>query len=102
MASISHDRKNGRRTVQFVAPDGKRRSLRLGKVSQKQAEGVRRRVERLLAARTTGESPDAETAAWAGQCDTALHDRLAAVGLVEKRTTGSGRSSPPTPWNGPT
>ncbi|WP_171188146.1 tyrosine-type recombinase/integrase [Alienimonas chondri] len=86
MASISHDRNNGRRTVQFVAPDGKRRSLRLGKVSQKQAEGVRRRVERLVATITTGEQPDGETLAWVEQCPPALHDRLAAVGLVEKRT----------------
>ena len=63
MASISTDRKSGRRTIQFVAPDGKRRSIRLGKVSQKQADGVRRRVEHLDAAKRSGEPLDAETAA---------------------------------------
>ena len=39
MASISKE-PNGRRTIQFVGPDGKRRSIRLGKVSQKTAEAV--------------------------------------------------------------
>ena len=32
---------NGRRTIQFVGSDGKRRSIRLGKVSQRQAEAVK-------------------------------------------------------------
>jgi hypothetical protein len=46
MASISTD-PSGNRTVQFVAPDGKRRSVLLGKVPMTTAEEVRRRVEYL-------------------------------------------------------
>ena len=34
MASITRE-SNGRRTIQFVCGDGKRRSIRLGKVSQR-------------------------------------------------------------------
>ena len=41
MASISKE-PNGRRTIQFVAGDGKRRSIRLGKVSQREAEEIAR------------------------------------------------------------
>lgn len=39
MASISKA-PGGRRTIQFVAADGKRRSIRLGKVSQRDAEAA--------------------------------------------------------------
>jgi hypothetical protein len=46
MASISRD-PNGNRTVQFVGTDKKRRSVRLGKASQKAAEHVQRIVEHL-------------------------------------------------------
>ena len=40
MASISKD-KNGNRTIQFVAGDRKRRTIRLGKVTAKTAEGIK-------------------------------------------------------------
>ena len=47
MASIARD-KNGRRRILFVAPDGKRPTIRLGKVSQRTAEAIKYRVEQLL------------------------------------------------------
>jgi len=47
MASIAKD-KNGCRRILFVAPDGRRPTIRLGKVSQRAAEGVKDRVEQLL------------------------------------------------------
>ena len=47
MASITRQ-PNGRRTIQFVGPDGKRRSIRLGKVTQRTAEGIRVKVEALV------------------------------------------------------
>ena len=49
MASIARD-KNGTRRILFVAPDGKRPTIRLGKVSQRTAEGIKYRVEQLLEA----------------------------------------------------
>ena len=56
MASIARD-KNGCRRILFVAPDGKRPTIRLGKVSQRAAEAVKFRVEQLLAARLPGLLP---------------------------------------------
>ena len=52
MASISRD-KNGTRRILFVASDGKRSAIHLGKVSQRAAESVKFRVEQLLAAKLT-------------------------------------------------
>ena len=84
MASISRE-PNGRRTIQFVGGDGKRRSIRLGKCSQRQAETVQLRVEHLAVAQATGGAIDGETARWLADIDDTLHARLAAVGLVPKR-----------------
>lgn len=84
MASISKD-PNGRRTIQFVGSDGKRRSIRLGKVSQRLAETVQILVEHLLAARLTGGALDGETARQVANLDAQLADKLAAVGLIPKR-----------------
>ena len=47
MASISHEKKTGRRTVQFVGDNGKRRSIRLGKVNKRQAESAKLFIEDL-------------------------------------------------------
>ena len=61
MASISKQ-PNGKKTVQFVGADGKRRSIRLGKVSVRDAEKFKSRVEDLLAASTSGCSLDRDAA----------------------------------------
>ncbi|MCX5672240.1 MAG: hypothetical protein NTU94_13060 [Planctomycetota bacterium] len=37
MASLSHERKTGRRTIQFTGRDGLRKTVRLGKVDKRQA-----------------------------------------------------------------
>ena len=84
MASISKA-PNGRRVIQFMAPDGRRRSIRLGKVSQRQAEAVKLRVECLAAAAISGHTVDDETARWVAALDDTLHGKLAAVGLIPKR-----------------
>lgn len=84
MASISTN-PDGRRTVQFVAPDGKRRSVRLGKVPMKTAEEVKRRVEYIVAAMGSGTALDADTAKWLATIGSDLHARLAATGLVASR-----------------
>jgi integrase len=84
MASISTD-PSGNRTVQFVAPDGKRRSVRLGKVPMKVAEEVRRRVEYLVAAVGSGTAPDNDTVKWLASVGDDLAGKLAAVGLAAPR-----------------
>jgi len=84
MASISKQ-PNGRRSIQFMAGDGKRRTIRLGKASQKIAESVKRRVEELNIAQITDQTIDRDTARWLTQIDDALAERLAKVGLIPKR-----------------
>ncbi|MFO0897981.1 MAG: site-specific integrase [Pirellulales bacterium] len=83
MASIANDQ-GGRRRIQFVAADGSRKAVRLGKVSQRFAEGVKLRIEHLLAAKLTGQAPDADTSRWVAGLDASLAEKLAAVGLVPR------------------
>ena len=82
MASISDD-PGGRKRVQFIAGDGKRKTIRLGKASMKQAEAVKVKVERLVAASITGHAPDDETSRWVAGLDRAMNAKLVAVGLVK-------------------
>ena len=49
MASIGND-PGGRRRILFVGMDGKRHTIRLGKMPKRSAEDVKRRVEALIAA----------------------------------------------------
>ena len=91
MASISRE-PGGRRTIQFVGRDGKRRSLRLGKVSQRTAEAVKLRIEHLVTATITGHIVDDETARWVAGLDDSLSDKLARVGLVAGRDAASLRA----------
>lgn len=85
MASISADKNNGHRTIQFVGADKRRRSIRLGKVSQRQAEAVKFRVEALLSSLLAGVPLDADTSAWVAGIGDDLRDKLAKAGLVAAR-----------------
>ena len=84
MASISTD-SGGKRRILFVAPDGSRKPIRLGKVPMKTATSVKIRVETLLAAQLGNHAIDGDTATWLGNLDSKLYDKLAAVGLVARR-----------------
>src|SRR5262249_26612577 len=84
MASITRQ-SNGKRLIQFVASDGKRKSIRLGKVPQRVAEEIRVKVEHLVAAAASNCSIDRETATWLAQIGDDLAEKLAAAGLVPKR-----------------
>jgi len=84
MASIARE-KNGTRRILFVAPDGSRKTIRLGKVSQRAAEGIKYRVEQLLAAKLTGHVIDADTARWVSELPEALATKLARVELIPGR-----------------
>lgn len=85
MASIGMDG-NGRRRILFVAGDGTRKTIRLGKVSQRQAEAFKVRVESLVAQGITG-SADDEVSRWLAGLDDLMYSRLAAVGLIKARTS---------------
>lgn len=84
MASISNDQ-NGNRTIQFVAGDGKRRSIRLGKLPLKAVREIKTKIEALNASSIAKISLDRETAEWVGRLDSVLYDKLSNAGLLEKR-----------------
>lgn len=84
MASISKQ-PNGRRSIQFIGPDKKRRTIRLGKVSDRMAVAVKVKVENLAAAAITGHALDAETARWVASLSDEMADKLSKVGLIPGR-----------------
>lgn len=88
MASITKE-SNGRRTIQFIGADGKRRSIRLGKTSQRNSEAIKVKVERLAASVLSGHSVDDDTIRWIASVDDVLHAKLGSVGLVESRTSST-------------
>ncbi len=83
MASIGRDI-NGRKRILFLSGDGRRKTIRLGKASMKQAETFKVKVEALATAAITG-SMDDETSRWLAGLDDAMHARLASVELVKAR-----------------
>ena len=90
MASVSNDGR-GKRRILFMAGDGSRKAIRLGKVSKSQAEKVRGYVESLIGGLITGAAVDDETSRWLAALPDTLHNRLAAVGLVKSRTRQAAR-----------
>ena len=89
MASISHDKKNGRRTIQFKDTDGSRKSIRLGKCDQKTAQAIRTQIEHLAAAKGNGTAIPLQTTEWLRTIDEDLRGRIAATGLIESRKSAN-------------
>jgi len=88
MASL-FKRPGGHRWIQFTDIDGKRKTIRLGKIAASNAATVKLRVESLLSSRILGCLPDEDTARWLTAIPPALASKLSAVGLVEKRIATS-------------
>lgn len=84
MASITSDAK-GNRTIQFVAGDRRRRSIRLGKIDMKSARDVKRRIEELNAAKISNQPIGRDLAEWLNDIEPSFYQRLAAAGLVSAR-----------------
>lgn len=81
MASIAND-PGGKRRILFVAPDGTRPTIRLGKVSQRAAESVKNRVELLLEAKLLNRPMDGDLAQWVAGLDQRMAKKFAEVGLI--------------------
>ncbi len=81
MASIARE-KNGNRRILFVAPDGRRPTIRLGRVSQRTAEGIKYRVEQLLESLRFNRSMEADLVEWVKDLEPPLAKKLARVGLI--------------------
>lgn len=85
MASVSDDG-NGLKRILFIGADGKRRAVRIGKASMKQAEAFKLKLEALIGQTITG-TVDDETSRWVVALPDKLHSRVAATGLVKPRQT---------------
>ena len=81
MASVNKDTKGWR--VEFTPPKGKRRQLRLGKISDKGAREIGRHIERIIESKKTGIAVPGDTDAWLARLPDALRTRLVTAGLVE-------------------
>jgi len=84
MASLAND-PGGRRRILFFDAAGNRKTVRLGKMSKRQAEAVKLRIEDLATSKLSGGSPSDETARWVADISLELADKLALHGLIEPR-----------------
>ncbi len=93
MASISNDA-GGFRRILFVAPDGIRKSIRLGKCSKRVAESFKYRVEQLLEKLMFNRPVERELAEWIMGMEPAIASKLIKAGLIpmldEKPSTALG------------
>ena len=80
MATLYTESSGGRR-IQFHL-NGQRKSIRLGKITKRQAESVRIRIESLVASKHSNLPVDAETSAWLAQLSDEFHAKVATTGLV--------------------
>ena len=81
MASVSND-PNGRKRILFVDPLGDRKAIRVGKLSKKDADSIKYRVEGLLSAKITG-AMDRDLSLWVSELSPVLREKLERVDLLE-------------------
>ena len=81
MASIARDAK-GHRRIQFMHPDGRRPTIRLGKVSQRTAESIKHSVEQLIESLLYKQPADGDLARWVASLEPPMARKLAAAGLI--------------------
>lgn len=84
MASIV-TRGNGSREVRFYGTDGKRKTLRVGKINKKATAAIASKVEHLVASKMAGSTPDPEVTRWVAGLDATIHARLVALGIATER-----------------
>jgi integrase-like protein len=84
VASISTDKTTGEKTLQFRI-DGKRESIRLGKIADADADHWKRHVEELIAAKKNDRLPHPKTSHGVDGLDSRLHRRLLRKKLTEPR-----------------
>ncbi len=83
MASLCRDGKRWR--VVFVNPEGTRKPIRLGEISEEEATRYKRHVGHLATALISGDAIPDRTARWVADLPDRMHAKLARVGLVLPR-----------------
>lgn len=86
---------NGRKSIRFKAPNGKRPKIWLGKIEDSELEKIRQHVEHLVQCWQRREAPSTGTLQWrlellADPDKHKLYDRMAAAGLFTPRTKPEG------------
>ncbi len=84
MATMGID-SGGRKRILFFDREGQRRTLRLGKLSERDAKTIKVHVELIVHAQITCESPPVDTSRWLADLDDALHARFRRFGLTNPR-----------------
>ena len=87
MASVGKDSKGYR--VRFVMPDGTNKTIRLSGFNKSKSEDIARHIEELVSAKAAGSAIDRRTANWLADIGQNVHDKLAAVGLIEQRVSAN-------------
>lgn len=83
MASASQER-NGSWRVQFMPPTGgRRRILRLGRVTKRVADDIKSHIQRILESRRAGLALDERSEKWIATLPERLRQRLLELGVVE-------------------
>ncbi len=82
-------RPNGHFWVQFIGSDRKHKTVRLGGVSKRVAQGIKVRIEEIAATTGAGHLLTARQAAWLSELSDQLADRIAATGLVPRRSSST-------------
>ncbi|GAB5444840.1 MAG: hypothetical protein Fues2KO_51890 [Fuerstiella sp.] len=85
MASVGKDSKGWR--IRFTDQNGRKRSLRPGKVNKTKANQIARHVAELVSAKASGQPTDRQTAAWLNEIGDPLWRKLARAGLVQPRSS---------------
>jgi len=76
--------------IQFSVLDGKRKTIRLGKMNKHRAERIKNFVEDLVEAHMSGQRPMAATAEWVAGLPPVIRRKLERVGLVAAEHQASG------------
>jgi len=87
MATLFRSKKTGLTRIQFNGPDGKRKTISLGRCPIKQAERLLPRIEALAAAARYGGTLDDDTQRFLADASDALHEKLTAAGLSPPRSS---------------
>src|SRR5688500_16257214 len=82
MASV-HTEANGRRRVQVICPDGIRRSVRLGTISEREAGRIADRVQQLADDLRANALHDPSLVAWVRTAAPVVVKRLQRIGLTK-------------------
>ena len=76
---------DGRKRIQFYDGNGKRRSVGLGSISNRNAERIRDKVEQLVEHCITQTPLDQSVSRWLVDLDEKLHAKLVKAGLAEAK-----------------